>query len=148
MAKFTIRWTSYNHVYPLPLTEKLYEAYKKKQLDLPTINFNFIETFYPKLIVIFIGFLAVCYNTSISTRNEGGLYLINYVVIFIAFFVSINFVMSAISYIESYKRTKKYIDNLNEILYYSESYEEFCIVMCDIDNRYYLQINRNNSIQE
>lgn len=140
MPIITIRWKSYDHAYPAVITEELYYAYKAKQINLPHIELKFLEVFYPKLIVILLGILCLIGE---SDSKDGGLAIIEWVVIIIAFVVFVKFLISASSYVESYKHTKKYIDSLNEILYYSESYDIFCITMCDIDKRYYLQINRN-----
>lgn len=131
MAKITIRWNEYNHPYPV-ITQTDYVQCKAGEKSLPIIEDSFFKLFGIKTIIIGIGILSLFSNS----YGIGGLFII------VSIFIAPKYFLSLHSYLESYYSRNQYLKSLTEILYYSDSYESFCMVMSDIDKRYVIQLNR------
>jgi hypothetical protein len=125
-----VSWKKFARIIPSLVTEDIYNAIKSKELPLFSIEFGYWKEFSGQIIMIPLLFFGI-YIPII------GIYIGVSVIL-----LSIGFIISSVSYIDSYYQSKKYINVLNEAIYYSDSYKVFCTVMADIDRSYQLQLKR------
>lgn len=146
-GKITINWTSYSPIFPDVVSLQLFDECKFSNQNLfIRSRFLFFQIFMTRLIIIFLALFLIFGDDNHLFPSAGWkfelLFIIEFPFIIIAFFVTINFLLSAISYCSSYFESIKYEKELSRILSKSISYNNFCIAMCDIDKRYIMQIQR------
>lgn len=147
VTKIIIKWTSFSPVFPDVISNEMFDECKflKKNLFIQS-KFIFLKLFKSKLMIVGLALLFICshiYNLFPLSGWKSELLIIFEVPFFIvAFFIFINVVLSAISYICSYVESKNYEIHLSNILFKCNSYEQFCIEMCEHDKRYVIHIQR------